>query len=281
MKGFVLIVIALTSIGICAQAQYPVIGRVTDANDKSPIPYAGAVLLQADSSVVKGVTTNRDGSFVIENVAAGSYLLRIVILGYETEYRNVNVPLQSDLGEIALVENVTQIDEVTVTAEGRGRVEANTGYGTVLARDMIEPGTVVQYTPNEARMYRDLVDLFRATVPGVRISVDYRSGIALISIHGGAPASLSSLSIASSEPLIIVDGLEIVGNATYNPIVGFTSPGAFQIACDMIHPGMVKNITVHKNGSMFGSRGGNGAIIITTFTPNELLDARDQNLRQR
>ena len=267
MKKAILIAIALMFVCICVKAQYSVTGRVIDANEKSPIPYAGAVLLRADSSIVKGITTDSDGRFVLENVAAGDYMLRVEILCYETEYRSVNVPAQSNLGEIILAQSVTQIDEVTITAEGRGRVEANSGYGTTIARDMIDPGTVVQYTPVEVRRYIDLVDLVRATVPGVRIDVNYDrlGGIGTATIVlTGAPSSMTG---DPSAPLIIVDGIEVLGNSG-------TSSGAFQMANEMIKPHMVKSITVLRTGTMYGARGGNGAVIITTFTAQELLDNR-------
>ena len=59
---------------------------------------------------------NNDGKFVIQNVAAGNYLLQVSFIGYEKEYRNVNVPAQSELGEILLSESTNRLSEVVVSA---------------------------------------------------------------------------------------------------------------------------------------------------------------------
>jgi len=104
------------SASLYAQAQHSLTGTVKDAKDNSPVSYSTVALLRSDSSVVTGAVTGDDGKFVMENIAAGNYLLQVSFLGYEKEYRQVNVPAQSDLGTINLKENTTQLGEVTVTA---------------------------------------------------------------------------------------------------------------------------------------------------------------------
>lgn len=111
-----LLVLLLLSFSFNSQAQYSVMGTVKDAKDNSSIPYATVALLRSDSSVVTGVITGEDGKFIMENVAKGNYLLQASFLGYEKEYRQVDVPKQSDLGIISIKENVTQLNEITVFA---------------------------------------------------------------------------------------------------------------------------------------------------------------------
>jgi len=94
-----LFITILLSVGIYAQAQNSVKGRVTDAKDNSPISYATIALLHSDSSVVTGAVTGDDGRFVINNAATGDYLLEVSFLGYEKAYCKVNVPEQSELGD--------------------------------------------------------------------------------------------------------------------------------------------------------------------------------------
>ncbi len=100
-----------------AHAQHQLTGTVKNQADGLPVPYATAALLRPDSSMVTGVTTNEAGRFLLENVKGGNYLLQISFIGYQKEYRTLNVPGQSDLGEIALSENVNKLKEVVV--EGR------------------------------------------------------------------------------------------------------------------------------------------------------------------
>ena len=106
----------LLTVSMYGHAQHPVTGVVRDATDNSPIAYATAALLRADSSVVTGVLSDLDGKFVIENVVTGNYVLQVSFIGYEKAYRNVNVPTQNDLGEITLSESANSLSEVVITA---------------------------------------------------------------------------------------------------------------------------------------------------------------------
>ena len=108
-----------------AMAQHQLAGIVKDKADGSPVPFATAVLLRPDSSAITGVMTGDDGKFVINNVATGDYLLQVSFIGYERFYRNVNVPSQSDLGDILLSESATRMQEVVVTANADRNAKTN------------------------------------------------------------------------------------------------------------------------------------------------------------
>jgi len=99
---------------LSATAQYSVSGTVKDSKDNSPIPYATIALLHMDSSVVTGAITGNDGKFVMENVEKGDYLIEASFLGYNKEYRHVNIPAQNESNEILLTENVKQLGEVVI-----------------------------------------------------------------------------------------------------------------------------------------------------------------------
>jgi len=80
--------IALFSLCVlAASAQHQLTGTVKDGADGSPVSYATAALLRADSSVVTGVMTGLDGKFVIENIATGNYVPQVSFIGYEKTYR--------------------------------------------------------------------------------------------------------------------------------------------------------------------------------------------------
>ncbi|MDR2232558.1 MAG: TonB-dependent receptor family protein [Tannerella sp.] len=114
MKNFLLcLILALWAANAFSQSN--VTGAVKDAKDGSPVAFATAALLRTDSSAITGVMTDDDGRFVIENVAAGNYLLQVSFIGYEKVYRPVNVPAQSDVGEIMLTEDANVLSEVVVT----------------------------------------------------------------------------------------------------------------------------------------------------------------------
>ena len=76
MKYFLVV----TLFSLCmftATAQHQLTGTVKDRADGSPVPYATAALLRPDTTAITGVMTGDDGKFVINNVAAGDYLLQV------------------------------------------------------------------------------------------------------------------------------------------------------------------------------------------------------------
>ena len=151
--------IFLTIFSLCAftvAAQHPLSGTVKDAAAGATLPYATAALLRHDSTVVTGVMTGNDGKFVIEKVAAGDYILQVSFIGYNKEYRRVNVPAQSDLGEITLTESATRMQEVVITAD-RPLVA------------MKADRYIVNVSGNIQSAGRDAMDILRNT-PGLLVS---------------------------------------------------------------------------------------------------------------
>jgi hypothetical protein len=98
-------------------AQHSITGIVKDSVNGSPITFATVALMKADSSVVMGTTTDEAGQFLLSNVKPEIYLMQISLIGYEKLYHNVNIPMQSDLGEILLVESANRLSEVVVSGK--------------------------------------------------------------------------------------------------------------------------------------------------------------------
>lgn len=73
-----------------AQAQGTVSGKVLNEKDKKPIDYASVAIkrLTSDSTVVGATTTNTNGTFSVNNIAAGKYRLYVVFLGLKTVNRD-------------------------------------------------------------------------------------------------------------------------------------------------------------------------------------------------
>jgi hypothetical protein len=115
IRSYFIVIFSLCAFNVAAQHQLS--GTVKDAADGAPVPFATAALMRADSTIVTGVMAGDDGKFVLANVAAGDYIVQVSFIGYEKAYRNVNVPAQSDLGEIILTESTTRMQEVVITAD--------------------------------------------------------------------------------------------------------------------------------------------------------------------
>ena len=92
-------------------------GSLKDANDGSALLYTNCVLLHAaDSVFAYGVTSDDKGMFCFQGVAAGSYLLRISCIGYETFWQQVSLHADKNLGVVKMVPNSTSLNEVQVMA---------------------------------------------------------------------------------------------------------------------------------------------------------------------
>ena len=96
-------------------------GTVKEARSKAPLPFVNAVLLTStDSLFVTGAITSEEGLVTIAGAKAGSYLLKITSVGYQTLFRPVLVGQLSEflnLGTFELTEDVAQLNEVVVTAQ--------------------------------------------------------------------------------------------------------------------------------------------------------------------
>jgi hypothetical protein len=75
-----------------AQAQSAVSGKVLDAQDQSPLIGANVVLTHLPDSVKTGTAVSGNGTFQIDNVAAGSYLVSVSFIGYQEQRQALTVP---------------------------------------------------------------------------------------------------------------------------------------------------------------------------------------------
>lgn len=92
-------------------------GSLKDASDSSTLPYTNCVLLHAaDSVFAYGVTSDDKGAFCFQGITAGSYLLRISCIGYETHWQSISVPSDKNLGVIKMTSVSAALNEVQITA---------------------------------------------------------------------------------------------------------------------------------------------------------------------
>lgn len=172
----------------------------------------------------KGTSTDFDGNFKI-SVNEGQ-ILNISYVGYETQEIKIN---SASTINIILKESAAQLDEVVVVGYGSQKKASVLGsISQVKGAELIESGS-----PN-------LTNALSSIAPGVTI----------IQSSGQPGAETGEIYIrGNADPLILVDGVEIVG--------GFAN----------IDPRDVGTISVLKDGAataVYGIRGANGVIIITT-----------------
>ena len=217
------------SISAFAQ-QITVNGHVKDATGEDIIGATVRVVGQQG-----GVITDFDGNFSIE--AKQGDKLQISYIGYETQE-----VAAAPRVEVILRDDSHALNEVVVIGYGVARKNDLTGSVTALKPDEKNHGLVT-----------NAQDMIQGKIAGVNVTSDGGTpgGGATIRIRGG-----SSLN-ASEDPLIVIDGLAMdnVG------IKGAANP------LTMVNPNDIESFTVLKDASataIYGSRGSNGVIIITT-----------------
>ncbi|MDO4180335.1 MAG: TonB-dependent receptor [Bacteroidales bacterium] len=210
--------------------QIAVKGIVKDATGE---PVIGA------NVIVKGTTngtiTDFDGIFQL-NANQGDIIV-ISFIGYLTQ----ELPAAAEMNVI-LKDDTETLDEVVVIGYGVAKKNDLTGSVTAIKPDEMNKGLVT-----------NAQDMMQGKIAGVNVtsSGGTPGGGATIRIRGG-----SSLN-ASNDPLIVIDGLAMDNNG----VKGLSNP------LSMVNPADIESFTVLKDASataIYGSRGSNGVIIITT-----------------
>jgi iron complex outermembrane receptor protein len=227
MKKFKLLLIGLLlSTSFTMFAQQTVKGVVKEK--------ATGITLPGVSVIVKGTTrgsqTDFDGVFTIENVKTGNILV-FRYLGYADK----EIVIGSNFNlTVELAESAEQLNEIVVVGYGTTTVRDATGSVEAITEKEFTKGNIV--TPE---------NLLSGRVAGVNITTSGAPGSgSQIRIRGG-----SSLN-ASNDPLIVIDGLPLSG-----------------VNLSSINPNDIESFSVLKDASataIYGSRGANGVIIITT-----------------
>jgi TonB-linked SusC/RagA family outer membrane protein len=226
-------------------------GVVLDEADGQPLP--GATIMDAQRKVLG--TTNGSGGFQIR-VAKGTSIT-FTMIGYGAATRVINSS-QENLS-IRLKEESNALNEVVVTALGIKREEKSLGYAT----------TTVKGEALTEALSNNWTDALSGKVAGLNL---VRSG--------GGPAGSNSIILrgesnltGDNQALIVVDGVVInngSGRMTGTGSTGYLqddSPVDFGSGLNDINPEDIETVSVLKGpgaAALYGQRGANGAIIITT-----------------
>ena len=179
--------------------------------DGLPIPYASVELFDQNGTLIDGVLTEGDGTFVLANQNYGKYTLKITVAGGTAYEQVVNIDSENmDLGQIALNEQVIQLG----TTETRGEVSK---IKTEIDKRVIEIGKdLVSAGATAGEMLNNIPSL----------SVDQQSGA--LSLRGntnvrvfvdGKPSSIPADQLLKQLPSNSIEKVEIITNpsAKYDP----------------------------------------------------------------
>ena len=228
-------------------SQYSLSGKIID-NSGDPVIGASVFLKELSS----GSSSDINGQYFIKNLAKGSYNLIISIVGYKTISESLII--QSNIvKDFTIKEDALLLNEAVVIGYGTARTKDITGSAVLITDKDFNKGSVT--TPEQ---------LIMGKIPGVKINS-----------NNGAPGSGSRIRIrggtsinASNDPLIVIDGVPLDNGG----IDGSANP------LNLINPNDIASFVVLKDASataIYGSRGANGVILITTKRGNGL----DNNLK--
>jgi outer membrane receptor protein involved in Fe transport len=120
MRIFLVLFFYVVSINSFAQ-KGQLVGKVVDNQSNASISYATISLLQlGDSSFLKGVISDEQGKFKIENIVLNqSYLLRVTFIGYKTLFKNIDFKNDKlvDLKEVVISPSAELLKGVEVRSD--------------------------------------------------------------------------------------------------------------------------------------------------------------------
>ena len=223
-----------------------VTGSVLD-DQGMPLP---GVSIQVKNSTSLGAVTDFDGEFSIFIPSDQDKTLVFSYVGFYTQQvdvsliNNVNISMETD---------TTVLEEVVVV-----------GYGTVLKKDLTGSIASVKVDETSARQANTVDNLLQGRVAGVQVTGNLANPNAGVSVKIRGSNSLRG----NNDPLYVIDGI-IVSSASEDATVALdgNSLQVNQNGLNGINPRDIESIEVLKDASataIYGSRGANGVIIITT-----------------
>lgn len=210
--------------------------------DEKKIPMPGVTVQVVGTSV--GTVSINNGWFAIDlPILKGK--LKFSFVGYKDQ--EIEFTEKTDTLHIYMKEDVSNLDEVVVRAYGsQKKREVISAISRVTAEEMKELPTA------------SLVNMLQGRMAGVMVvNQSGAPGSAqMVAIRGYN--SLMTRGASDGQPLYVIDGV---------PMHSFVSPVSGTNTMADIDPAMIESVEVLKDAaaaSIYGSRAGNGVILITT-----------------
>ncbi len=226
MKKLLLLLVLICTMLISFAQNRQVTGKVTDDNG-APLP--GVSVLVKGSK--KGTQTDANGNFKIDAPASGDVVLQISFTGFKPATVNAD---GSNAVTVKMERDVTALEDVVVI-----------GYSTVKRKDLTGSVSSVNSKQLKDVPISSAAEALQGRLAGVQaISSEGAPGAEIIiRVRGGGSIT------QDNSPLYIVDGVQVDN------------------ALSVISPQDIASIDVLKDASttsIYGARGANGVVIITT-----------------
>lgn len=219
-------------------------GTVTSAEKGEPLP--GVTILEKGTD--NGSVTDLDGSYRL--TVSDEAVLVFSFVGYQTE--EIRTRNRSVIN-LEMEEDVRQLQELVVVGYGTVKKNDLTGSVTSLSEKDLTPGPIAS-----------VEQMLQGRAAGVQITQNSGEpgGAMAIKIRGANSIS------AGNQPLYVIDGLPIDNSAVITGTgAGFVGNNNPRNPLATLNPNDIASIEILKDASataIYGSRGANGVIMITT-----------------
>jgi len=217
-------------------------GKVVNERNE---PVSATVIIK---NTQKGTTTDEAGNYILTNVDDKAILV-FSSVGYATQEIAVNKRSRIDVTMV--IEN-KQLSDVVVTALGITKQKRTVGYSSqeLTKKDLTDSRDV------------NIANYLTGKIAGVQVSLPASGigGSSKVIIRGNS--SITN----DNQPLYVVDGIPL-DNTRFNEAQVFGDGHDFGDGIGNINPEDIESINVLKGPNataLYGSRGSNGVIIITT-----------------
>jgi TonB-dependent starch-binding outer membrane protein SusC len=234
-----------------AQGTGGVSGTVVDAQTTRPLEGVAVTVAGTDRRAVTGA----DGRFTIPAVPAGARTVRASRPGYAASEQAVSVAAgQTAALTFRLAAQAVALESIVAV-----------GYGEQRRRDVTGAVSSVNTEALERAPVASLDQLLQGTAPGVSVTQASAAPGGGISIRIRGSASITG----SSEPLYVIDGFPIENDpeAASPGSGGRPTASVASNPLAALNPQDIESVEILKDASataIYGARGANGVVIITT-----------------
>mgnify|MGYP003460540523 FL=1 len=232
-------IMPLLFLSLFIRAQENIPSAKGTVKDEKGMPVAGVSVIASNSAgkTTSGTQTNATGEFYFSKLAAGNYSFAFSAVGYQPQ----------TLSGYTVKEGGTAIIEVTLSDASQSLEQITiVGYGSQRKRDVTTAVVGIRAKDMENQPINNVAEAMVGKMTGVQVA----QGTGL----PGAPLSIKVRGVgtitAGTEPLYVVDGFPLTGN-NLNTLNTYD----------------IESVEVLKDASsaaIYGSRGSNGVVIIST-----------------
>ena len=230
---------------LLAVAQGLITGHITDVRTGEPL-IGASVIVKSEKG--QGVVTDIDGNFSLQTKVEAPLTLRVEYVGYRA--LDVDVYDFEEPVEISLIDNASRLNEVVVVGYGaQKRLELTSSISSV-GEDLLKQ----QNTSVEGALQGAIAGLNVTTTSG------QPGAASIIRVRGGNSIT------GGNEPLYVIDGFIVYNDPAANRTGARTSDATLD-PLSFLNPSDIESIEVLKDvaaTAIYGTRGANGVIIITT-----------------